>query len=106
LIVHLRDAAGLSVQAKGARQEPAAPSLSVKSVLDSTDIVRRRRASRAGDHRSVRALAVKPAPPARRFAASGLDRSARPSKSGRHATMHCCDAVRTEAWHVIRHRPI
>jgi hypothetical protein len=46
-----------------------------------------------------------PAPPARRFAADGLDRSARPSKSGRHATMHCCDAVRTEGWDFIRHRP-
>jgi len=33
----------------------------------------------------VRALAVKPAPAARRYAALGLDRSARPSKSAIHA---------------------
>jgi hypothetical protein len=46
-----------------------------------------------------------PAPPARRFAAVGLDRSARPSKSGCHAIMRCCDAVQTEGWHFIRHRP-
>lgn len=37
------------------------------------------------DGRSVRAFAVKPAPPARPYAARGLDRSARPSRSGGRA---------------------
>src|SRR6516165_4469017 len=47
-----------------------------------------------------------PAPPARRFAAVGLDRSARPSKSRPPCyNAFCCDAVRTEGWNFIRRRP-